>query len=175
MGTFVLAKERGIKFEICYGPGILSPDAIARRNLLSNSAQLIRAARSRDLILSSGASRAAGCRGPADVVNLAATWGLGQEKGHEAISKLSRSVVVVAKLKRTSYRGAVNVIYGGEKKEAQNQAVQGSTKASNKRKAGDAELDNESTVKPMSKSQQKRQRKAEAQAQAGHEDKKEKT
>ena len=48
------------------------------------------------------------------MVNLAAIWGLGQERGYEALSKEARSVVVSARLKRTGYRGVVDVVYGGE-------------------------------------------------------------
>ena len=115
MSTLGQAVERGIMIELCYGPGILCSDSVERRNVVSNAIQLIRVARGRGLIISSGASKAAGCRAPADVVNLAATWGLGQERAREAISKLARTVVVSAQLRRTSYRGAVEVVYGGEK------------------------------------------------------------
>ncbi|KAF2146523.1 uncharacterized protein K452DRAFT_199289, partial [Aplosporella prunicola CBS 121167] len=109
------AIERGIKFEISYAPGVVARDAAARRNLISNATQLIRATRGRGLIISSEAKAAIGCRGPFDAVNLAAVWGLGQERGHEAVSKEARAVVVSAQLKRSSFRGVVDVVYGGEK------------------------------------------------------------
>ena len=109
-----VAIEQGKRFEICYSTGV-GGDAMARRNLISNATQLIRASRGRGLIISSEAKNALACRGPWDVVNLAAVWGLGQERGHEAITKETRTVVVTAGLRRTSYRGAVDVIYGGEK------------------------------------------------------------
>ncbi|KAH7060800.1 putative ribonuclease P complex subunit Pop2, partial [Macrophomina phaseolina] len=72
------AIERGIKLEICYGPGVMARDSSARRNLISNTTQMIRATRGRGLIISSEAKSAVGCRAPADVINLAAIWAWGQ-------------------------------------------------------------------------------------------------
>jgi ribonuclease P/MRP protein subunit RPP1 len=108
------AIKLGKKIEICYGQGILG-DSQSRRNLISNVTQLIRATRARGLIISSEAKAAVACRGPWDAINLAAVWGLGQERGYEAMTKEARSAVVGAQLKRTSFRGVVNVVYGGEK------------------------------------------------------------
>ncbi|CZT19162.1 related to ribonuclease P complex subunit Pop2 [Ramularia collo-cygni] len=109
------AIKAGKRIEICYAQGIMG-DAQARRNVISNATQLIRATRGRGILISSeSAVGAAGLRGPWDVVNLAAVWGLGQERGVEAIGKEARSVVVQAQLKRTGYRGVVDVVEGGEK------------------------------------------------------------
>lgn len=118
-----VAITAGKRLEMCYSTGLMG-DAKSRVNLISNATQLIRATKGRGLLMSSGgegggraaaASAAAGLRGPWDVINLAAVWGLGQEKGFEAMSKEPRGIVVRGKLKRTGYRGAVDVIYGGEK------------------------------------------------------------
>lgn len=108
------AVRSGKRFEICYSQGLLG-DSSARRNLISNATQLIRASRGRGLIISSEARAAVGCRGPWCAINLATIWGLGQERGFEAMSKEARSVVVSARLKRTGYRGVIDVVYGGEK------------------------------------------------------------
>lgn len=54
-------------------------------------------------------------RAPWDVINLACVWGLSQERGKEAICEETRKVTALAKLKRTSWRGAIDVVYGGEK------------------------------------------------------------
>ncbi|KAK5124104.1 hypothetical protein LTR85_001807 [Meristemomyces frigidus] len=108
------AIRSGKRFELCYSQGLLG-DTSARRNLISNATQLIRASRGRGLIISSEAKAAVGCRGPWDAINLATIWGLGQERGFEAMSKEARNVVVTAQLKRTSYRGVIDVVYGGEK------------------------------------------------------------
>lgn len=144
-------------------------DAQGRRNLISNATQLIRATRGgRGLIISSEAKVAAACRGPWDAINLAAVWGLGQERGYEALSKEVRAVVVAAQLKRTSYRGVVNVIYGGEKPEPKDKEQHAKAEAGavngNKRKAdalGDAKSGAEE--KPLSKTQMKKRAKREAQ------------
>jgi ribonuclease P/MRP protein subunit RPP1 len=113
--TLSEAIKLGKKFEICYSQGLLG-DSQGRRNVISNATQLIRASRGRGLIISSESKAgAAGLRGPWDVVNLAAVWGLGQERGVEGVGKECRSAVVTGKLKRSGYRGAVDVVYGGEK------------------------------------------------------------
>ena len=162
--TMASALHRGIKFEICYGPGVLNSDGGAsRRNLISNATQLIRATRGKGIIISSGAKRALACRGPADVVNLAVLWGLGQEKGMEAVGREARSVVVQAEMKRRSFRGVIDVVYGGEKP----QIVPGTSKKGkqekSKRKAAvledDAAEGSNATPKPISKREQKRRAK----------------
>ncbi|KIV85040.1 hypothetical protein PV11_00776 [Exophiala sideris] len=110
--TVASALQRGVRFEICYAPGI-QHDANARRNLISGAAQLIRATRGRGIILSSEARNALGVRGPHDVINLAQVWGLGQERGKEALCEEAGKVVRLAGIKRTSFRGVVDVIDGG--------------------------------------------------------------
>lgn len=109
------AIKRGVRFEVCYSQGVVTGDALARRNLIGNVAQLVRATRGRGIVISSEARAALACRAPWDVVNLAAVWGLAQERGYEAVTNEARSVVASARLKRTSYRGVVDVVYGGEK------------------------------------------------------------
>ncbi|KAI5309634.1 hypothetical protein KEM55_002768 [Ascosphaera atra] len=113
--TVASAIARGIRFEICYSPGITGSGYEARRNLIGNAASLIRATRGRGIIVSSEAKRALGVRAPWDVVNLACVWGLSQGRAKEAICEESRKVVAFARMKRTSWRGIVDVVYGGEK------------------------------------------------------------
>lgn len=108
------AIKSGKRLEISYAPGVMG-DSGMRRNLISNATQLIRASRGRGLIITSEAKSAVACRGPWDAINLATIWGLSQERGYEAMSKECRSVVVAARLKRTSFRGVIDVVYGGEK------------------------------------------------------------
>ena len=152
---FSEAVKRGIRLEICYAQGILG-DSNARRNVISNATAMIRASRGRGIVIGSEARKAVACRGPWDVINLAAIWGLAQDKGYEAVSKSARSVVVSAKLKRTGYRGVVDIVHGGEKPDEQ----AGKTEAgvddekSKKRKAD--ELDGE---KSLSKREKKRRAK----------------
>ena len=157
------ALQRGVSFEICYGPGILNSDGGAsRRNLISNATQLIRATKGRGIVLSSGAKRALACRGPADVVNLAVLWGLGQERGMEAVGKEARSVVVQAEMKRRSFRGVIDVIYGGEKpKRDPGKSAKGKPEKT-KRKTdvlGDDIREDDATPNSISKREQRRQAK----------------
>lgn len=111
--TVASALQRGVRFEICYAPSIQSGHSDARRNLISGALALIRATRGRGIILSSEAKNALGVRGPYDVINLAQVWGLGQERGKEALCEEAGKVVRLAALKRTSFRGVVDVIDGG--------------------------------------------------------------
>lgn len=159
------AMQRGIKIEICYAPGMLNSDGGApRRNLISNATQLIRATRGRGIIISSEAKRALGCRGPADVVNMAVLWGLGQERGMEAIGREARRAVVQAEMKRRSFRGVIDVIYGGEKPgkpTVEDKTTKGKL-PNGKRKAAvveDTVGDENIESKPVSKREQKRQAK----------------
>lgn len=112
--TVSSALQRGIRFEICYSPAIqASGNSEARRNLISGATQLIRATRGRGIILSSEAKNALAVRGPHDVINLAQIWGLGQERGKEALVEEAGKVVRLAGMKRTSFRGVVDIIDGG--------------------------------------------------------------
>lgn len=118
--TVASALQRGIRLEICYSPGISSTSSSggnssndARRNLIANAGALIRATRGRGIILSSEARNALGVRGPYDVMNLAQVWGLGQERGKEGLCEEAGKVVRLAGIKRTSFRGVVDVIDGG--------------------------------------------------------------
>lgn len=146
------AISRGIRFEICYAPGILTADAAARRNVISNAMQLARATRGRGIVFSSEAATAVGLRAPIDLVNLAVVWGLSTEKGREAIEKEPRSVVVMADLRRTSWRGVIDVIDGGvgplPKSKSNANGASTSGDQSNKRKE----------EQPISKRQAKRAR-----------------
>lgn len=113
--TLAAAIQRGIRFEICYASGVLAQDSSSRRNLISNATQLIRASKGRGIIISSEATKALGCRGPWDVVNLAAVWGLSQERGIEAVGREARALVAQATIKRRSFKGVIDIVYGGEK------------------------------------------------------------
>jgi ribonuclease P/MRP protein subunit RPP1 len=167
-----MAISRGIKIELCYSPGILSSDPMAKRHLISNATQLIRVTRGRGLIFSSEAKSVLGIRAPSDVINLASVWGLGTEKGKDGLTKEPRSVVEHARLKRQSYKGVVDIVYGGEKP-APKAPAEGDEKAASKTKAsrkrpGD-NLDGTPTTQsdkemPVSNRQQKKNKKAKVDA-----------
>lgn len=110
------AVNRGVRIEICYAQATLE-DAGARRNFISNTLGILRATKGRGLVLSSEARNVLGVRAPADVVNLMAVWGLGRERGEESLGINPKGVVTNEGLKRTSFRGVVDVVYGGEREE----------------------------------------------------------
>ncbi|KAI5302887.1 hypothetical protein KEM56_000246 [Ascosphaera pollenicola] len=176
--TVASAITRGVRFEICYSPGITGSGYEARRNLIGNAAALIRATRGRGIIISSEAKRALGVRAPWDVVNLACVWGLSQGRAKEALCEEARKTVAFAKLKRTSWRGIVDVVYGGEKPEVskdkgakKNNNQKGNVKKSNdsrpsteaaqgeKRKAVADSPQPTDQTQPLSKREMKRQAK----------------
>ncbi|KAF2035794.1 ribonuclease P/MRP 30 subunit [Setomelanomma holmii] len=168
-----MAISRGIKIELCYSQGLLSSDPLAKRNLISNATQLIRATRGRGLIFSSEAKSVLGMRAPSDVINLASVWGLGTEKGKDGLTKEPRSLVEYARLKRQSYKGVVDIVYGGEKpKPAAKASQEGQEMATKtgKKRPGDSlvgtpalQSDKEA---PVSKTQQKKNKKAKMDAAA---------
>jgi ribonuclease P/MRP protein subunit RPP1 len=155
------AIARGIKIELCYSQGILSSDPQAKRNLISNATQLIRVTRGRGLIFSSEAKSVLGIRAPSDVINLASVWGLGAEKGKDGLTKEPRSVVEHARLKRQSFKGIVDIVYGGEKPlpaVKDKQDGKGKAKNQNGKRPGDSleGIPVRQTEKPVSKREQKR-------------------
>ena len=163
------AIRAGKKFEICYAAALAPSSASsgdARRNLISNATQLIRATRGRGIIISSEARRAVACRGPWDVINLAAVWGLGTERGAEALGKEARGCVVQAGMKRSGYRGVVDVVFGGEKGDGgeevgkANGKVKGDDNANGQKRKADAVEGAEKEV--LSKTQMKKRAKLEA-------------
>ena len=136
--TLSAAIARGIRFEICYGPGITGSGVDARRNLIGNATSLIRATRGRGIIISSEAQRALGLRAPWDVVNLACVWGLSRERGKEAVCEEARKVVALAGMKRSSYRGVIDVVHGGDKEAFEQNKQQKGQKGKQKGANGNA-------------------------------------
>ncbi|OTA86020.1 hypothetical protein M434DRAFT_400042 [Hypoxylon sp. CO27-5] len=119
------AVSRGLRFEICYGRAVgPGADARARANFIGNVAQLVRATRGRGLVVSSGGESggsgsggALALRAPADVVNLLAVWGLPTDRGMEALGTNPRGVVVNEGIKRSGFRGVVDIIGVAERSE----------------------------------------------------------
>lgn len=106
------AVARGLRFEICHGQflGARRDDARARANFLANVAGLVRATKGRGVVVSSEAGGVLGLRAAPDVVNLLAVWGLGTERGMEALSGNPRGVVVNEGIRRRGFRGVVDVV-----------------------------------------------------------------
>lgn len=103
------AVGRGVRFEICYGQ-LLAADSRGRSNFIANLTGLVRATRGRGFVISSEAKSALSLRGPADIVNMLNLWGLARDKGLEGVRSVPRSIVVNERLKRTGFRGVVDVL-----------------------------------------------------------------
>ncbi|KAK7984863.1 RNase P subunit p30 [Apiospora saccharicola] len=103
------AVSRGLRFEVCYGQS-LRADARMRAIWIGNLMELTRATRGRGIVISSEARRVTELRGPADVVNLLAVWGLAADKGMEGLGVNARGVVVNEGINRRGYRGVVDIV-----------------------------------------------------------------
>ncbi|KAK6069271.1 RNAse P subunit P30 [Seiridium cupressi] len=145
--SVMAAVNRGMRFEICYSQ-VLSADARGRATFIGNLMQLVRATKGRGLVVSSEARGVMGLRGPADVVNLLAVWGLSTEKATEGLGVNPRGVVVNEGIKRKGFRGVVEIVQLADKDttssdkmegvEQEKAADKGETKGGQKRKGGDA-------------------------------------
>ena len=134
---------------------------MARRNLISNATALVRATQGRGVVVSSEARSALACRGPWDVGNLAGGWGLGGERGREAVGREARGVVVRAEGMRDGWRGVVSVVAGGEREIGKGEA-NGAGKEKEKKGKRKAEVLEEGKgeeEKPVSKREMKRRAK----------------
>jgi len=110
-------------------------------------------------------------RAPSDVINLASVWGLGHERGKDGLTKEPRSLVEFARLKRESFQGVVDVVYGGEKppsepvkpSKREQKAEKDHKKHQQKRKADSLEgtlISQPNQKKQIANSEQKRNKKA---------------
>ena len=101
-GLVEAAVKRGMYFEIVYSPALR--DATARRHLISNALELVRATRGRNIVLSSGAADPMDIRGPHDVANLAMLFGLNEAAARSAVSAWPRAVLDRARERRRGAR-----------------------------------------------------------------------
>lgn len=95
---------------------------------------------------------------------MAVMWGLGQERGTEAVCREARSAVMQAEMRRRSFRGVIDIVYGGEKpaRSVEEEKIAKADRGKGKRKADSMEsqgLNVDASSKPMSKREQKRQAK----------------
>lgn len=90
-------------------------DSSSRRNFISNCIGILRATSGRGLIVSSEASSVLGVRAPADVLNLLSVWGLSKDRGLESLDVNPRGVVMNEGLKRSGFRGVIDIVDGGDK------------------------------------------------------------
>ncbi|CAG8956842.1 hypothetical protein HYFRA_00012297 [Hymenoscyphus fraxineus] len=147
------AVNRGVRFEINYAQAVQG-DGPARRNFISNAMAIIRGTKGRGIVISSEATDVIAVRAPADVLNLLGVWGLGRERGLEALGVNPRGVVVNEGLKRSGFRGVIDVVNGGERPVVERkEGGKESAKAKTKRKVEETTVEG---TPPISKRQAKR-------------------
>ncbi|KXS22132.1 PHP domain-like protein [Gonapodya prolifera JEL478] len=105
--TIGLAADRGIFFELALGPAVR--DSGARKWLVSNAAQVVKACGGRNLIISGGWTRAIEVRGGHDLANLATLFGLSPSTARAALTTTCRALVARAESRRVTHRAAVAV------------------------------------------------------------------
>ncbi|KAJ3380490.1 hypothetical protein HDU92_005955 [Lobulomyces angularis] len=105
--TVNLAIQKGIYFEICYSLAI--EDENIRKNMIGNSASLIRATRGKNIIVSSGASNPIYLRGPYDVINLCSIFGLNSYLAKSCLLKNCRKVLLHADTRINSLKGIISL------------------------------------------------------------------
>ncbi|KAH9894617.1 RNase P subunit p30 [Xylariomycetidae sp. FL2044] len=110
------AVHRGVRFEVCYAQA-LAADPRGRAQFIGNLMQLVRATRGRGIVVSSEAAGGAASqlRAPADVVNLLGVWGLVADKARDGMGTLARGVVVNEGIKRSGFRGVVEILGAAER------------------------------------------------------------
>ncbi|EDO42157.1 predicted protein [Nematostella vectensis] len=100
------AIDRGVSFEITYGPMIR--DNTQRRYVISNAADIIRATKGRGVIMSSGADGPLDLRGPYDVANLGELLGLKQEKAKSAVSRNIRALLYHVEARKATGKSTIS-------------------------------------------------------------------
>ncbi|GAB1603642.1 P subunit p30-like [Argonauta hians] len=101
------AFERGIHFEIQYGP--LIRDELARKNIIMNVQSLIEVGKGKNIIISSGCNNPADMRGPYDVRALGLMLGLSETKVRAALTTNCQAVLSHAAA-RKSGRSMVSIM-----------------------------------------------------------------
>jgi len=118
------AIEKGIKFEICYSPMIggsaaytmsndnlrlSSTGQLIRKNFFNNALQLIRASRSKGLIVSSGASQPLHVRNSSDIINLLKTLDLDSSRSKACVTLNPEKVLISGRLRVKSYKQTIQI------------------------------------------------------------------
>lgn len=98
--------DKGIKFEVCYGPLISSQPSSGRKLMISNLIQLIRATRSNGLVISSGAVTAINIRAFNNIINFFETLGL-RSNYINKFNANAESVLTNGRLRINSYKQTV--------------------------------------------------------------------
>ncbi|KAJ3108829.1 Ribonuclease P protein subunit p30 [Phlyctochytrium planicorne] len=104
--TLNAAIQRGIVFEICYGPAIRETNA--RRFTIANSNALLRVVKHNHVILSSEALTDMDLRGPYDVINLASLFALNNDQAKHCLTTSCRHVLYHAAARKETYKSVLS-------------------------------------------------------------------
>jgi ribonuclease P/MRP protein subunit RPP1 len=109
------ALQRGIYFEIVYGPSIV--DVRCRRQAIMTAQTIARITRGRNLIVTSGADSEWILRAPADAMSLSGAFGVPAHVRKQALCEHPRRVLEHAASRKLTYRTAIAVLPEGAEKE----------------------------------------------------------
>lgn len=110
-GYIKVARDKGMVFEVQYGPMIRDPSA--RRHTISNALQLLRSMKGgKGVVLSSGATAAWQIRAPADVMNIAGLLGVAGHLCKATVTLHPHAAFMQAGTRKHTYRGAAMVLPG---------------------------------------------------------------
>jgi len=102
-----LALQRGLFFEISVSDAL--KDSMMRRYMVANSLSLFRHSRGRNVLITSAAEKLMDLRGPYDLSNLGAVFGLTHEQSKAALTSACRSVISHAESRRTTFKTVLAV------------------------------------------------------------------
>ncbi|KAM4715797.1 ribonuclease P protein subunit p30 isoform 2-T2 [Anableps anableps] len=94
------AIDRGVAFEVSYASALR--DTTMRRYTIANAVCLMESCKGKNIILSSAAEKALELRGPYDIINLGALFGLSDADSKEAVSSTCRAVLLHAETRKTA-------------------------------------------------------------------------
>lgn len=107
-GFVTVALQRGVVFELCYGPMIEDPNF--RRHTIGNALTLVRATKGKNIILSSAGKAPWQIRAPVDVINLAGLLGIPSHLRQQCIASTAGFCFSHAATRKHTYRGAAMIV-----------------------------------------------------------------
>lgn len=107
-GYVKVAMQRGVVFELLYGPMIRDPGM--RRHTIGNALGLLRTNKGRSTIVSSGAMAPWQIRAPADVMNLTSLFGVQAHRRKETLTVNPNAAFMNGATRKHTYRGAAYVV-----------------------------------------------------------------
>lgn len=106
--TTNLAISRGLFFEVTYSGCIR--DSSIRRNIITNTIQLLRVTRGKNLIISSEVQSLLELRSPYDIIHMASLFGMNQAAARAAVADNPRKVLHHAEARNNTYQTVVSSV-----------------------------------------------------------------